>query len=175
VEQDRERNTRAGDTSGASPGGPGVNGAANGNGNGRHEPASEPQRGAAHPAAFVDSSALVALVDRDDATHGAAVEAYRGLVAAGYKLFTTNYVVAEAFDLLGSGLGTSVARQWLRDSRLPVYHADEQDEANARRLILRASDRRQISFTDAVSLVVMERLGVTDAFAVDPSFLAETA
>ena len=126
------------------------------------------------PTAFVDASALVALVDRDDVSHDAAAAAYRDLVAAGYKLFTTNYVVAETFDLLRAGLGPAVARQWLRDSRLAVYHADEQDEAKARRMVLEASDRRNLSLTDAVSLVVMDRLGVTDAFAVDQRFLAET-
>ena len=125
-------------------------------------------------AAFVDSSALVALVDRDDASHAAAVAAYRDLVAAGYRLFTTNYAVAETFDLLRAGLGTAIARQWLRDCRLAVYHADEQDEAAARRMVLEASDRRGLSLTDAISLVVMDRLGVTDAFAVDQHFLAET-
>ena len=130
---------------------------------------------AAVPAAFVDSSALIALVDRDDASHAAAVDAYRGLVADGYKLFTTNYVVAETFDLLRAGLGLAVAQRWLRDSRLAVYHADEQDEAKARRLVLRASEQRSLSLTDAVSLVVMDRLGVADAFAVDQHFLAETA
>lgn len=128
-----------------------------------------------HPAAFVDSSAIVALVDRDDTTHAAAVEAYQGLVAAGYKLVTTNHVVAETFDLLNAGLGTSVARQWLRDAKLAVYHPDEADETKARKLILGADSRRQLSYTDAVSLVVMERLGITDAFAIDPNFLAETA
>lgn len=126
------------------------------------------------PAAFVDASALVALVDRDDASHGAAVDAYRDLIASGYRLFTTNYVVAETFDLLSTGLGPGVARQWLRDSKLAVYHADEQDELKARRLILRSSPKRALSFSDAISLVVMERLGVADAFAVDSSFLADT-
>ena len=126
------------------------------------------------PAAFLDASALVALVDRDDASHNAAVEAYRDLIAAGYKLFTTNYVVAETFDLLRTGVGPLVARQFLRDCKLAVYHADEQDEQKARRLILRSSPKRALSFSDAISLVVMERLGVADAFAVDPSFLAET-
>ena len=126
------------------------------------------------PAAFVDASALVALVDRDDASHGAAVDAYRDLIASGYRLFTTNYVVAETFDLLSTSLGAGVARQWLRDSKLAVYHADEQDEQRARRLILRSSPKRALSFTDAVSLVVMERLGVADAFAVDSAFLADT-
>ena len=127
-----------------------------------------------HPAMFVDSSAIVALVDRDDASHAAAVAAYHELVAADYKLFTTNYALAEAFDLLQAGLGADVARQWLRDSLLAVYHADDQDLAKARRMIARAGNRR-LSLTDAIGLAVMERLGVTDAFAVDPDFLAETS
>ena len=127
------------------------------------------------PAAFVDSSALVALVDRDDAAHAAVAAAYGDLVASGYKLFTTDYVVAETFDLLRAGVGVAVARRWLRDSRLAVYHVDERDVAAARRLVLAASEARDLSLTDAVSLVVMDRLGVADAFAVDQRFLAETA
>jgi predicted nucleic acid-binding protein len=123
-------------------------------------------------AIFIDSSAIVALVDSDDASHSAAVGAYRDLVRAGYRLFTTNYVVAETFDLLRTGVGPLVARQFLRDSKLAVYHADEQDERRARRLILDASAGTNLTLVDAVSLVIMERLGVADAFAVDPSFLA---
>ena len=146
------------------PADPGPAGERNG-----HAPAPTPR-----PAAFVDSSALVALVDRDDASHAAAAAAYRELTAAGYRLFTTNYAVAETFDLLRAGLGAAVARQWLRDCRLTVYHASEQDEAAARQMVLAASDRRGLSLTDAISLVVMDRLGVTDAFAVDQHFLAET-
>jgi predicted nucleic acid-binding protein len=138
-------------------------------------PTNEPSAEDPHPAVFIDSSAIVALVDGDDASHPAAVEAYHGLVAAGYKLFTTNYVVTETFDLLSAGVGPAIARQWLRDMTLAVYHADEQDERRARRMVIRAENRRGLSLTDAVSLVVMERLHVADAFAVDPSFLAETA
>ena len=76
--------------------------------------------------------------------------------------------------MLSTSLGIGVARQWLRDSKLAVYHADEQDEQKARRLILRSAPNRALSFSDAVSLVVMERLGVADAFAVDSAFLADT-
>ena len=123
-------------------------------------------------AIFLDASAIVALVDRDDASHAAAVDAYRNLVRAGYKLFTTNYVVAETFDLLRTGVGPLVARQFLRDSKLAVYHVDEQDERRARRLVLDARAGGNLTLFDAISLVVMERLGVADAFAVDPSFLA---
>ena len=131
--------------------------------------------GARHPAVFVDSSAIVALVDRDDAALGAATAAYRDLVAAGYRLFTTNYVVAETFDLLSSGVGPAVARRWLRDSKLAVYHADQGDERKAWALVARSEGKRGPSLTDAISLVVMGRLEVADAFAVDPNFLAETS
>lgn len=125
--------------------------------------------------AFVDSSAIVALVNAGDASHRAAVAAYTDLLDQGYKLFTTNHVVAETVELLSIGLGPDVARRWLRDHRLPVYHADEQDEHRARALVISSRSPRGLSWVDAVSLVVMERFSVADAFAVDPHFLSETA
>ena len=125
--------------------------------------------------AFVDSSAIVALVDTNDRTHEAAVGAYRELVDQGYRLFTTNHVVAEAVDLLSAGIGPDVARRWLRDHRLPVYHADEQDEHRAKALVISSRSPRGLSLVDAISLVVMERFGVADAFAVDPGFLSEAS
>ena len=125
------------------------------------------------PVAFVDSSAIVSLVDRTDATHQAAVDAYHDLVAEGYRLFTTNHVVAETVDLLIAGVGPDIARRWLRDHRLPVYHADEDDERRARALVISSRSHHGLSFTDAVSLVVMEKFAVADAFAVDANFLSE--
>jgi predicted nucleic acid-binding protein len=123
--------------------------------------------------AFVDSSAIVALVDRDDAVHSAAVEAYRDLLAAGYRLFTTNHVVVETFDLLSVGAGPAVARRWLQEMKLAVYHAEEEDEQEARRLMTRRDAIAPQSLTDAISRVVMKRLGVADAFSVDPNVLGE--
>ncbi|MDQ3542060.1 MAG: PIN domain-containing protein [Chloroflexota bacterium] len=134
---------------------------------------SEP--GAGDVVAFVDSSAIVAMVDANDTTHDAAVAAYHELVDGGYKLFTTNHVIAETVELLTNGVGPAVARQWLRDQRLPVYHTDEQDNHRARALVIASRSPRGLSYIDAVSLVVMERFGVADAFAVDPHFLNETS
>jgi predicted nucleic acid-binding protein len=125
------------------------------------------------PVAFVDSSAIVALVDRTDATHQAAVDAYHDLVAQDYRLFTTNHVIAETVDLLIAGVGPDIARRWLRDHRLPVYHADEDDERRARALVISSRSPRGLSFTDAVSMVVMEKFAVADAFAVDANFLSD--
>lgn len=123
---------------------------------------------------LVDSSAIVALVDRNDRTHGAAVAAYRSLVEEGFRLFTTNFIVAETVSLLTDGPGPDIARQWLRDHRLTVYHADEEDEQRARAQVIASRSPRGLSYTDAVSMVVMQRLGISNAFSVDPDFLAET-
>ncbi len=123
------------------------------------------------PVAFVDTSAIVALVDRDDSTHQAAVDAYHSLVEDGYRLFTTNHVVNETFDLIDSSLGNDVARQWLGDVGLNVYITDADDEKHATERVLKPVNGRHIRYSDAVSLTVMERLGVTEAFAVDPEFL----
>ncbi|HEU0115414.1 MAG TPA: PIN domain-containing protein [Thermomicrobiales bacterium] len=125
------------------------------------------------PVAFIDASAIVALVDGNDRSHDAARAAYRDLLAQGYRLFTTDFVIAEAFDLLRVGVGAATARAWLREQRLPVYRADEADLERAQRLLLDDQSPAERSFADAVSLAVMQRLGVADAFAVDRHFLAD--
>lgn len=135
--------------------------------------ASRPKEDRSALIAFVDSSAIVALVDRNDDTHDAAVAAYQDLLQQGYRLFTTNFVVAETVSMLTDSVGAHVARQWLRDNRLPVYHADEQDEKRARALVIGSLSEHGLSYVDAISLIVMERLGVGDAFAVDTNFLSE--
>lgn len=122
--------------------------------------------------AFVDSSAIVALVDEDDTAHAAAVAAYNELKQSGYRLFTTDHVVIETYDLLLNGVGPVVAARWLREHKLPVYNTDETDLSAAQNVLLGRPDDSPISFTDAMSLAVMERLGVADAFAVDQAFLA---
>ncbi len=127
------------------------------------------------PVAFVDSSAIIAMVNRGDPTHEQAVAAYHELVDSGYHLFTTDYVIAETLQLLELAFGADLARQWLRGQRLPIYHADEQDVRRAIAMISSARAGTRLSMTDAVTSVVMERLGVSDAFAVDPEFLADSA
>ena len=51
--------------------------------------------------------------------------------------------------------------------------ADEDDERRARALVISSRSHHGLSFTDAVSLVVMEKFAVADAFAVDANFLSE--
>lgn len=126
-----------------------------------------------NPVAFVDASAIVALVDREDRSHKDAIAAYHGLKEANYRLFTTNHVLSEVVQLLNDGVGADVARQFLRDQRLPVYHATPEDEQRAVSKVMSSRTERGLSYVDAISLVVMEKLGIADAFVVDTTFLAE--
>lgn len=120
---------------------------------------------------FVDASALVALADRDDASHGAAVQAYRDLVAGGYRLFTTDLAVAQAHELVLAALGAEVARSWLALCAIHVECVTTADLEEGRRAIEEGAVTRQATLTDTIHLAVLDRLGVTDVFAVDRKFL----
>jgi predicted nucleic acid-binding protein len=121
--------------------------------------------------AFVDASALVALADCDDASHEAAATAYREFVASGFRLFTTDIALADAHELLIVAIGAGYARLWLARCRIPIYCVTPADLQTARQMVagLNVPDA---ALGDAIHLAVLDRLGVTDVFAVDRGFLA---
>ena len=121
---------------------------------------------------FVDSSALVALADRDDTSHAAAVAAYQDLVAAGFRLFTTDLALASAHELIAVALGHEVARSWLAHCNILVQRVAPADLEEGRRAIEEGWSAPQATLTDTIHLAVLDRLGVTDVFAVDRAFLA---
>jgi predicted nucleic acid-binding protein len=120
---------------------------------------------------FVDASALVALADRDDASHGAAVDAYRDLVAGGYRLFTTDLALAAAHEQIAAALGPALARSWLAHCDIHVHHVTPADLDEGRRAIEEGRSDAAATLADAIHLAVLDRLGVTDVFAVDRIFL----
>ena len=121
---------------------------------------------------FVDASALVALADRDDASHGAAVSAYQELVAGGFRLFTTDLALATAHELIAGALGHEVARSWLAHCNILVQRIAPADLEEGRRAIEEGWSSPRATLADTIHLAVLDRLGVTDVFAVDRAFLA---
>src|SRR5215203_6359617 len=121
---------------------------------------------------FVDASALVALADRDDASHAAAVTAYQDLVASGFRLFTTDLALASAHELIAVALGQDVARSWLAHCNILVQRIAPADLEEGRRAIEEGWSAPRATLSDAIHLAVLDRLGVTDVFAVDRAFLA---
>jgi predicted nucleic acid-binding protein len=121
---------------------------------------------------FVDSSALIALADQDDASHAAAVTAYRDLVASGFRLFTTDLALAAAHEAIAVALGQEVARSWLAHCNILVQRIAPADLEEGRRAIEEGWSAEGATLADTIHLAVLDRLGVTDVFAVDRTFLA---
>jgi predicted nucleic acid-binding protein len=117
----------------------------------------------------VDTSAVYALIDRDDTYHRKAVSLLRSLSRRGLNPLLTNFIVAESHALLLSRLGAEVARDWLLRQIWPVERVTPQDEGKGREIIQKYIDKT-FSYTDATSFAVMERLGIKEALAFDPHF-----
>ena len=121
---------------------------------------------------FVDSSAYLALLDQHDRNYRQAQAIVEALADARYRQFITNTLLIEAHALILTELGISVAAQFLRDmdrSRTVVVRVRAADETRAKLLIYQYDDK-PFSFTDAISFVVMERLGIHIAFTFDRHF-----
>lgn len=118
---------------------------------------------------LVDTSAVYALVDRDDAYHKRALTILRTLPRRGLTPLLTNFIVAECHALMLSRLGDQAARDWLLKQVWTIEPVDLRDEQRAREIIRRYTDKT-FSYTDATSFAVMERLGIGQAFAFDPHF-----
>jgi predicted nucleic acid-binding protein len=118
---------------------------------------------------LVDTSAVFALLDRNDANHAAARSALASLQKRRTEPFLTNLIVAESHALLLARLGAGIARSWLLGNAWPIERITEDDEARARAIIAQYIDKTY-SFTDATSFAVMERRGLRVVFAFDPHF-----
>jgi uncharacterized protein len=121
---------------------------------------------------LVDSSAFLALRDADDEHHQEASLILSQLAQSHYRLYTTNAMLIEAHALILSVLGTQQANQFLRDidrGSTIVVRVRQQDEEQAKQILFRYTDK-EFSFNDAISFVVMERLGLASAFTFDRDF-----
>jgi len=116
-----------------------------------------------------DSSAILALLDANDADHGRAVQTARQIALARRPSFITNYIEVEAHALLLRKLGRMLAREWLLTGGLPVVRALPAEEDRAREIIARHSDKNW-SLCDAISFAVLEARGIRRAFTFDRHF-----
>lgn len=118
---------------------------------------------------FVDTSALYAVLDRDDPYHQDAVDAFSRLMGA-HELVTHNYVQVEAEQLVRRRLGSKAAGI-LIDEVLPGITTMWVDEAiHASALAAMRSEGRAASLVDQVSFLLMRRAGIEQALAFDGDF-----
>jgi predicted nucleic acid-binding protein len=121
---------------------------------------------------LVDASAYFALLDQDDAHHAQALTISNRLIAESWRLFTTNFILAETHALLLNRLSQEIATRFLRDmehSPTTLVWVTPADVERAKAIIYQYSDK-DFSLTDATSFAVMERLRVPAAFTFDRHF-----
>lgn len=116
-----------------------------------------------------DSSAILALLDAQDADHTRAVAVARQIAADKRPSFVTNYIEVEAHALLLRKLGRTMAREWLMAGGLPVVRALPTEEQQAREILARQTDK-DWTLCDAISFAVLDSRHVRRAFTFDHHF-----
>ncbi|MEA1977801.1 MAG: PIN domain-containing protein [Chloroflexota bacterium] len=120
---------------------------------------------------FIDTSALLAILDADDDHHGSASQEWERLILGSDRLVCTNYILVETFALVQRRLGMDAVRKLYEDI-LPMLVIDWMDaDSHATSVAaLVISGRRGLSLVDCASFETMRRLGLDTAFAFDRHF-----
>ncbi len=116
---------------------------------------------------FVDTGAWFAYFVRHDSDHAAAVQ---WIKTNRLPLLTTDFVLDELVTLLklreSHPVAVAAGNTLLHKGVARVERVSEEDFAQAWE-VSQQYDDKDWSFTDCTSKVVMERLGITHAFAFD--------
>ncbi len=120
---------------------------------------------------FVDTSALLAVMDTADAVHREARKTWDMLTSRRATLLTTNYVLLETVSILQHRVGVGAVRTF-HDDIVPVLTIEwiPSDRHDAAMTALLAADRRRFFLVDSVSIDTMRRRGLRYAFAFDKHF-----
>ncbi len=120
---------------------------------------------------FVDTSALLALLDADQERHADVLEVWDSATSAKRDLFTSNYILVESFALVQRRLGLEAVRG-LADVLAPLMYGlwIDEDVHSAAVSSLFAAGRRRLSLVDCTSFELMRRHGLTDVLALDEDF-----
>jgi predicted nucleic acid-binding protein len=124
---------------------------------------------------FVDTSALYATLDADDANHDPAALAWSALLDRmtddPFAGVTHSGVITEIAALVQRRLGMQAVTTLL-DDVVPLFDVTWIDERLHRLAVtaLVAAGDRQVSLVDWTSFVLMRELGIDTAFAYDTDF-----
>lgn len=122
---------------------------------------------------FLDANGWVALLNHEDALHSTAAETWRRLGHLGYRVVSTDWVVAET----GNTLARTIIRHRFPEGvqrllRLPQARVVFVTPSLMERALQLYADRpdKTWGLVDCASFVVMGDEGITEAFTTDRHF-----
>ena len=120
---------------------------------------------------FVDTSAVCALMDKNDKFHRAAADNFSQFAADTTVLACSSYVVLETVALLQSRIGMGPVKKWQSEFQpiLEIVWVDADLHEKALTALIAAQDR-SISLTDWTSFEIMRERGIEEAFSFDRHF-----
>ena len=123
---------------------------------------------------FADTSALFALLARNDRMHAAAKAAFEFLARHEAKLVTSSYVLVETLALLQRRIGLAAVGDF-QAKIMPLLEIVWVDSGWHHRAMQRLlmSGSRDLSLVDCLSFEIVEAKALPCAFAFDKHFEAE--
>ena len=121
--------------------------------------------------AFVDTSAIIAVLNADDRFHKEAKVIWQRELNIDTSLITTNYVLLETTALLQHRIGLRAVDVFYSEIS-PVLEIEwvDRDAHHAAMTSVLTSGRRQLSLVDCVSFEVIRRRSVDCCFTFDKHF-----
>ncbi len=119
---------------------------------------------------LLDTSAILALADRNDRMHGEAIRLLDVLVSSGETFLIHSYILGEAAAILQRRLGRAAAIQFLMEA--DAYEVEWIDGALHREVVaeFERTGSRSAGIVDCASFVIMRRRNVRVAFTFDADF-----
>lgn len=111
---------------------------------------------------FIDSSVLVAFVDRADPNHIKASKIMNDLATIGYQPYTSLQIVTESYVVLAREIGISIGSEFLQSmlqSSIEILFPQKADLITAHRM-LRVNRDRQISLRETLNATLMQKRGI---------------
>ncbi len=122
---------------------------------------------------FLDTGAFLGRYLQRDQYHKTALGAWKRLGASSESIFTSNFILAETFTLLGRRTGYDFAagraRKIYGSERLIILRPSYEEEWQALILFEKYSDQK-VSFTDCISFVLMKKEKIKRVFTFDNHF-----
>ncbi len=117
---------------------------------------------------FVDTSAFLAMLVRDDQFHDLAKNEWTRIIDTDATMISSNYIVVETIALLQRRFGNDAVRLFTSDVQplITLAWVDEKTHESALNVV-KTINQRILSLVDCTSFEIMRQLGIEHVFSFD--------